>query len=65
MDVGYLDKGDALVATRLILGMIIWVSRWYRPSEKITADQIAEAATSLLRLELGDPSRGRRTRRRK
>lgn len=52
MDAGYLDKADPVVATRLILGMIIWVSRWYRPSEKITADQIADSAITLLRLRL-------------
>jgi AcrR family transcriptional regulator len=52
MDAGYLDKTDPVVATRLILGMIIWVSRWYRPSEKITADQIADSAITLLRLKL-------------
>jgi AcrR family transcriptional regulator len=52
MDAGQLDKTDPVVATRLILGMIIWVSRWYRPSEKITADQIADSAITLLRLRL-------------
>jgi AcrR family transcriptional regulator len=52
MDEGYLDKTDPVVATRLILGMIIWVSRWYRPSEKITADEIADSAITLLRLKL-------------
>ncbi|MBB3600665.1 AcrR family transcriptional regulator [Mycolicibacterium sp. BK556] len=52
MDKGCLDKNDPVVATRLILGMIIWVSRWYRPSEKITADQIADSAITLLRLKL-------------
>lgn len=57
MDAGYLDKGDPLVATRLILGMIIWVSRWYRPAEKITAEEIADSAVALLRLKLDAPSR--------
>ncbi|EHB55455.1 regulatory protein TetR [Mycolicibacterium rhodesiae JS60] len=52
MDEGCLDKTDPVVATRLILGMIIWVSRWYRPGEKITADQIADSAITLLRLKL-------------
>lgn len=55
MDEGRLDKTDPVVATRLILGMIIWVSRWYRPSEKITADQIADAAITLLRLKVAKP----------
>ena len=46
---GNLDQGDPVVAARLILGMLIWVSRWYRPSEKVTPDEIAEAAIHLLR----------------
>lgn len=52
MDAGVLDKTDPVVATRLILGMIIWVSRWYRPSEKISAEEIADSAITLLRLRL-------------
>jgi AcrR family transcriptional regulator len=52
MDAGCIDKNDPVVATRLILGMVIWVSRWYRPSEKITADEIADSAITLLRLKL-------------
>ncbi len=51
---GNLERDDPVVTTRLILGMIIWVSRWYRPSESITAGQIAEAAIALIRLR--DPS---------
>jgi AcrR family transcriptional regulator len=47
---GNVDQGDPVVATRLILGMPIWVSRWYRPSEKVTPDEIADAAIHLLRL---------------
>jgi tetracycline repressor-like protein len=54
MEAGYLDKGDPLVATRLILGMIIWVSKWCCPVEKITADEIADTAIGLLRLRAED-----------
>ena len=50
MEAGYIDKGDEVITTRLILGMILWVSRWYRPKEKITAEQIADDAIRLLRL---------------
>ena len=50
MEAGYIEKGDHIITTRLILGMILWVSRWYRPREKITAEQIAEDAIRLLRL---------------
>jgi len=59
---GYLDDGDPLVTTRLILGMIIWVSRWYRPSEKISPAQIADAATHILRLEHNRKTAARRRR---
>lgn len=50
MEAGYIEKGDEVITTRLILGMILWVSRWYRPKEKITSDQIADDAIRLLRL---------------
>jgi AcrR family transcriptional regulator len=50
---GYLEDGDPKVSTRLILGMLIWVSRWYRPAEKITPAQIADAAIDLLGLRHG------------
>lgn len=50
MEAGYIEKGDEIITTRLILGMILWVSRWYRPKEKITAEQIADDAIRLLRL---------------
>lgn len=54
MEQGYLQKGDQVVTTRLILGMIIWVSRWYRPGEKISSAQIADAAVHLLQLGAGN-----------
>ncbi|BDB44313.1 MULTISPECIES: TetR/AcrR family transcriptional regulator [Mycobacterium] len=50
MEAGNIDKGDVVITTRLILGMILWVSRWYRPKEKITSKEIAEHAIGLLRL---------------
>jgi AcrR family transcriptional regulator len=50
MEAGYIEKGDLVITTRLILGMILWVSRWYRPKEKISAELIAEDAIRLLRL---------------
>ena len=50
MDAGYIEKGDEVITTRLILGMILWVSRWYRPKEKISSEQIADDAIRLLRL---------------
>lgn len=50
MEAGNIEKGDLVITTRLILGMILWVSRWYRPKEKITAEEIADHAIGLLRL---------------
>jgi AcrR family transcriptional regulator len=47
---GDLHGDDPVLTTRLLLGMTIWVSRWYKPSEKYTAAQIAEAAERLLML---------------
>ncbi|MCG7207399.1 TetR/AcrR family transcriptional regulator [Streptomyces arenae] len=48
MGAGVLEKGDPVIATRLLLGMCIWVSRWYRPNEPYTTEEIAEAAIKLL-----------------
>lgn len=61
MERGYLDEGDPTVTARLILGMIIWVSRWYRPREQITSEEIADTAIHLVRLGVAPP-RDRRTR---
>jgi AcrR family transcriptional regulator len=54
---GYLVEGDPVVTTRLILGMCVWISRWYRPSENLTADEIADAAINLLKLKKLAPDR--------
>lgn len=48
MDAGVMEKGDPLVDTRLILGMLNWVSRWYRNAEGLSSDEIAQAAIGLL-----------------
>lgn len=50
MAAGVLAPGDPRVAARLVLGMLIWVSRWYRPREAITPEQIAATAHGLLGL---------------
>lgn len=57
MDRGYLDEGNPVVTARLILGMIIWVSRWYRPREKLSPDEIAATAIQLVRLGYEPPAR--------
>jgi AcrR family transcriptional regulator len=50
MEAGYIEEGDPVITTRLVLGMFLWVSRWYRPKEKISPEQIADEAIRLLRL---------------
>ncbi|GAA4491674.1 TetR/AcrR family transcriptional regulator [Rhodococcus olei] len=45
---GVLDAADPRLTTRLLLGMVIWVSRWYRPTEGLTPDEIADAAVALI-----------------
>lgn len=59
MDAGYLEKSDPVIATRLMLGMLIWVCRWYRPADKVTAEQIADTTISLLNLPSGPRKRSR------
>jgi AcrR family transcriptional regulator len=48
MDEGVLAPSNPVAATRLILGMCIWVSRWYRPSDRIDTAYIAQSAIALL-----------------
>ncbi|TGD87535.1 TetR/AcrR family transcriptional regulator [Mycolicibacterium sp. CH28] len=65
METGYLDNGNPVVTARLILGMMIWVSRWYRPREKISIEEIAETATHLVRMgHPAPPTRSTSTRKR-
>jgi AcrR family transcriptional regulator len=53
MEQGVLVGSDAVAATRLILGMCMWVSRWYRPDEGIATADIARSAVRLLLPEEG------------
>ena len=48
MAAGVLAPGDPKITTRLLLGMVIWVSRWYRASERVTAEEVADAAIKLI-----------------
>lgn len=48
MKAGVLQWADPRITTRLLLGMAIWVSRWYRESEGFTPEEIAEAAVQLI-----------------
>jgi AcrR family transcriptional regulator len=48
MDEGVLARSNVVASTRLILGMCIWVSRWYRPGEGIDRSVIAESAIAVV-----------------
>lgn len=48
MDVGQLPKADPVVTARLLLGQCLWVSRWYRPRSRYTAQVILDAVLALL-----------------
>ncbi|MCX2930101.1 TetR/AcrR family transcriptional regulator [Mycobacterium sp. CVI_P3] len=45
---GVLERADVGTTTRLLLGMCLWVSRWYRPEEGIEVEHIARVAVSLI-----------------
>jgi AcrR family transcriptional regulator len=47
-DSGALAITDPQIATRLLIGMVIWVSRWWRPQMGITADDLQAQAIRLL-----------------
>jgi AcrR family transcriptional regulator len=49
IDAGYMVDADPVVATRLILGACIWISRWYRSDGPYDEEQIADIAVGLLR----------------
>lgn len=48
MEAGVLAPSDPVVATRLLLGMAIWVSRWYRDTEGYSAEDVSDAAVKLI-----------------
>ncbi|TPG32404.1 TetR/AcrR family transcriptional regulator [Mycolicibacterium hodleri] len=48
MEEEVLESANVVATTRLILGMCIWVSRWYRPNEDISTAEITQSAIKLL-----------------
>jgi AcrR family transcriptional regulator len=48
MAAGVLPDGDVTTTTRLLLGMLIWISRWHGASPGTSADDIAETAIALV-----------------
>lgn len=45
---GVLETADVATTTRLLLGMCLWVSRWYRPEDGFEVEHIARVAVSLI-----------------
>ncbi|WP_235674491.1 TetR/AcrR family transcriptional regulator [Mycolicibacterium pulveris] len=45
---GVLEPADVVTTTRLLLGMCLWVSRWFRPEDGIETEHIARVAVSLI-----------------
>lgn len=48
MDEGALERAEVVIATRAILGMCIWISRWYRPGEGLEPEVIAATAVTMI-----------------
>lgn len=44
---GRLSQVDVTAAAFSLLGMILWLSRWYNPAGRLTPEQIAEQITSI------------------
>lgn len=53
MAAGKLAEGNPVIVARLLLGSCIWVSRWYRPSDDFSADEIIETAVTLVKVLQG------------
>ncbi len=49
MTAGVLADADPVITARLLLGSCIWVSRWYRPKDKYSPEEITEVAVNLVR----------------
>lgn len=56
MAAGVISQDDPKVTARLLLGMCLWVSRWYRSSDSYTAAEIADAVIQLQRLNVTVPA---------
>ncbi len=46
-DQGKLRDVDVTAAAFSVLGMIIWLSRWYNPRGRLTPDQVAQDITRI------------------
>ncbi len=55
MKAGLVPPGDPVVTARLLLGSLIWVSRWYRPTDKQSPESITQTAVDLVKAIQGQP----------
>ena len=46
-EAGKLREVDVTVAAFSLLGMILWLSRWYHPDRRLTPEQVAEEITKI------------------
>ena len=47
VDEGVFRKVDTTISVQAILGMVNWMTRWYRPSGRLTPTQIADEFSDL------------------
>ncbi len=47
MDQGVFHKADLTITVHALLGMVNWITRWYRPEGRLTAAQIADQFADL------------------
>jgi TetR/AcrR family transcriptional regulator, cholesterol catabolism regulator len=60
---GRLRNVDVTVATFSLLGMILWLPRWFRQDGRLTQEEVAEDIAKLALGGLLEPRRSKRTRR--
>jgi AcrR family transcriptional regulator len=60
MEAGALPDGDPVVTARLLLGACLWVSRWYRPTDRFTPEEIRKSAVDLVQAMVPPPRRKRK-----
>jgi AcrR family transcriptional regulator len=56
-DTGLFRETDVAITVQALLGMVNWMTRWYRPEGRLTAAQIAERFTDLFLFGLLAPDK--------
>ena len=55
-DTGLFRETDIAITVQALLGMVNWMTRWYRPEGRLTAEQIAERFSDLFLFGLLAPA---------